>query len=186
MNCQIQKSSKPKSSISTPVKREPDDADDGCLVPRPANAMCGNLHSHRERQDTFNEALFQTPHRQRIPHPFDERLDDRDVKHPILSPNGPSDCRHYAPMCSADDALDSSKLKGTVFPGMGLFDAATPTMRRKRNQRKDGHILEQMKTSSASVMPNESVWNADIELERVRDIYASPSIEGSPVSLSAP
>jgi hypothetical protein len=77
--------------------------------------------------------------------------------------------------------LDQTKLKGTVFPGMGLFDAATPQMRRKRNQRKDGTILEQMKSASASVVPNESVWNAEIELERVRDIYASPSIDGSPV-----
>ena len=121
---------------------------------------------------------FETPRRRSGRNGDDEMLDDDDSH----------SHREDSEMPGEDDiqatGLDTSKLKGTIFPGMGLFDAATPEMRRKRNQRKDGAILEQMKASSAVVVPDESIWNEDIELERVRDIYATPSIEGSPVRSS--
>jgi hypothetical protein len=77
---------------------------------------------------------------------------------------------------------DNSRLKGVYWPGMGLFDAATPEQRRKRNQRKDRSVLEQMKSNSELIQPTERIFNTNIEHERSRDIYASPSIEGSPVS----
>jgi len=84
-----------------------------------------------------------------------------------------------------EDELDSSKLKGVRYPGMGLFDSADETQRRMRNQRKDDSVLKQMEQSSAVIEPNEFVWNEDGEFQRVRDIYASPSIEGSPVRFSS-
>ncbi len=84
-----------------------------------------------------------------------------------------------------DDDNDASKLKGVRWPGMGLFDSANEDQKRKRNQRKDESVLKHMEKTSRSVEPTEFVWTADSELQfqRTRGIYDSPSIEGSPVRL---
>lgn len=65
---------------------------------------------------------------------------------------------------------------------MDLFDSATAEMKRKRNQKKDGSVLEQMKINSAGVEPTEWIFNAAGELERTRYIF-DESPENSPVSL---
>jgi hypothetical protein len=80
------------------------------------------------------------------------------------------------------DENDVNKLKGVRYPGMGLFDSADETQKRMRNQRKDDSVLKQMEETSSVIEPNEFIWAEDGEFQRVRDIYASPSIEGSPVS----
>lgn len=67
---------------------------------------------------------------------------------------------------------------------MNLFDSATPEMKRMRNQRKDGSILEQMKVTSSVVEPLEFVYHADGELRNTRDIFGPLSIENSPVCSS--
>jgi hypothetical protein len=81
-----------------------------------------------------------------------------------------------------DDDNDVSKLKGVRYPGMGLFDSADEIQKRMRNQRKHDSVLKQMKVTSSGIEPNEFVWAEGGEFQRIRDIYASPSIEGSPVS----
>jgi len=85
---------------------------------------------------------------------------------------------------SVDDDDDSSKLKGVRYPGMGLFDSANELQKRKRNQRKDESVLRNMEQTSSGIEPTEFVWTEVGEFQRTRDIYASPSIEGSPVCLS--
>ncbi|KAK4105883.1 hypothetical protein N658DRAFT_416174 [Parathielavia hyrcaniae] len=75
---------------------------------------------------------------------------------------------------------DASKLKGVKYPGMGLFDSADMIQKRMRNQRKDDSVLKQMEETSSVIEPNEFVWTEDGEFQRVRDIYATPSVEGSP------
>lgn len=52
------------------------------------------------------------------------------------------------------------RLKGVVWPGMDLFDAATPEMRRKRNQKKDGTLLKQLETTSQQVEPTEQIFKS--------------------------
>ncbi|RDL40061.1 uncharacterized protein BP5553_00040 [Venustampulla echinocandica] len=52
-------------------------------------------------------------------------------------------------------ADSATKLKGVLWPGMNLFDSATPEMKRMRNQRKDINVLEQMMATSADVEPSE-------------------------------
>ncbi|KAK3300834.1 uncharacterized protein B0H64DRAFT_24680 [Chaetomium fimeti] len=79
-----------------------------------------------------------------------------------------------------DDENDASKLKGVRYPGMGLFDSADEIQKRMRNQRKDDSVLKQMEETSSGIVPNEFVWAEDGEFQRIRDIYATPSIEGSP------
>jgi hypothetical protein len=83
----------------------------------------------------------------------------------------------------ADDGNDASKLKGTVYPGMGLFDAATPIQKRKRNQKKHASVVRNMEMTSASIGQDEEVWDITMsEITRTRNVYDSPSIDGSPVS----
>ncbi|OAA53957.1 hypothetical protein SPI_09164 [Niveomyces insectorum RCEF 264] len=81
-----------------------------------------------------------------------------------------------------EDEGQANKLKGTIWPGMDLFDSATPDQKRKRNQRKDGAMIEQLKSTSEAVTATETVWNPEEGIHRVRDIYDSPSVEGSPPS----
>lgn len=82
------------------------------------------------------------------------------------------------------DDLESARLKGTVWPGMGIFDAATPDQKKQRNQRKDASVLRKMELSSQAITTLEIVANLDLEFERARDVYDPPSVEGSPVSQS--
>jgi hypothetical protein len=81
----------------------------------------------------------------------------------------------------ADGDADRSKLKGVFWPGMSLFDSATPDQKRKRNQRKDVKVVRNMELVAAGVEPIECIWSEDISLQRTRDIYATPSPVGSPV-----
>ncbi|RVX72209.1 hypothetical protein B0A52_04413 [Exophiala mesophila] len=65
---------------------------------------------------------------------------------------------------------EHSKLKGTVWPGMALFDAATDDMKRMRNQKKDGSVLRKMERLSALVQPTEAVYSDTGELRKERHI----------------
>ncbi len=67
---------------------------------------------------------------------------------------------------------------------MDLFDTATTEMKRLRNQKKDGAILQQMKMSSIVVEPTELIFGANGEFRRARDIF-DDSEDSSPVSHAA-
>lgn len=76
---------------------------------------------------------------------------------------------------------DSSRLKGEVWPGMDIFDSATPEMRRRRNQKKDTSVLEQLQLASETILPTELVFDADGDLKQEREITGEPNIEGNPL-----
>lgn len=87
----------------------------------------------------------------------------------------------------ANDDLSVTKLKGTVYPGMSIFDAATEEQRRKRNQKKLPSVLQNMVLTSESVEQYECIWEGDMSgITRTRNVYDSPSIDGSPVSKGIP
>ncbi|KAH8676131.1 hypothetical protein BX600DRAFT_546822 [Xylariales sp. PMI_506] len=73
----------------------------------------------------------------------------------------------------------SKYLKGEVLPGMGGFDAATKDERRRRNQKKDPAVLAVMEQNSQAVGRTEHVRNFDLEVQRERDVYDEPSLDGS-------
>ena len=83
----------------------------------------------------------------------------------------------------ADEEDEANKLKGVRYPGMGLFDSASEQQKKKRNQRKVDSVVKQIEQASSGIEPTEFVWSEDGKFQRTRDIYASPSVEGSPVSL---
>ena len=74
---------------------------------------------------------------------------------------------------------ESLKLKGILWPGMDMFDSASPDAKRRRNQKKDGSILEQMRMTSATVEPTEIIFNADGNLHKMRRITGQ--VESSPI-----
>ena len=82
-----------------------------------------------------------------------------------------------------ETVTDSTKLKGVYWEGMGMFDSATPEMRRKRNQKKATSVVNQLMATSEIVEPTELVFDADGELRRERTITGNPESddEGSPL-----
>jgi hypothetical protein len=55
---------------------------------------------------------------------------------------------------------EASKLKGVIWPGMDLFDAASFEAKRKRNQKKDGSVLKQMEMTSELIEPYEVIYSS--------------------------
>ena len=76
---------------------------------------------------------------------------------------------------------DSAKLKGEIWPGMDLFDSATPEMKRKRNQKKEKSVLELLQATSEIIEATELVFDADGELKQEREITGEPNIDGNPL-----
>lgn len=81
------------------------------------------------------------------------------------------------------DDDDAKHRKGIQWPGMHIFDAATPDGKRMRNQRKDARVLKEMLLDSLSVEPAEISYNRNGEFRASRDIYGPLSTESSPVSV---
>lgn len=88
---------------------------------------------------------------------------------------------------------EAIRLKGVVWPGMDLFDAATPEMRRKRNQKKDGTLVKQMEAISQQVKPTEQIFKftEGLTFETEREITGKvedyPPLEGeSPIAKKGP
>lgn len=85
-----------------------------------------------------------------------------------------------------DGSSGAAKLKGVVLPGMDLFDAATPDQKRMRNQKKHESVLKNMTKASQSIEQTEYVWDDQfLAITRTRNVYDSPSVDGSPVSAPA-
>lgn len=68
---------------------------------------------------------------------------------------------------------ESTKLKGVYWPGMDLFDSATPEMRRKRNQKKDSSVVEQLELNSQDVEATEIIFTPRGSFKRQRRISSS-------------
>ncbi|KAL9012722.1 MAG: hypothetical protein Q9173_002533 [Seirophora scorigena] len=76
------------------------------------------------------------------------------------------------------------ELKGICYPGMSLFDSASPDAQRKRNQRKAESLVAQIEQDSLEVECNEYIYWPDGELKMCRyitgDVQSSPAKEVSP------
>jgi hypothetical protein len=68
---------------------------------------------------------------------------------------------------------ESTKLKGVYWPGMDIFDSATPEMRRKRNQKKDHSVVEQLELNSQDVEATELIFTPQGSFKRQRRISSS-------------
>ena len=68
---------------------------------------------------------------------------------------------------------ESTRLKGVYWPGMDIFDSATAEMRRKRNQKKDNSVIEQLELNSQEVEPTELIFTPTGSFKRQRRISSS-------------
>ncbi|KAI9857802.1 MAG: hypothetical protein M1813_008053 [Trichoglossum hirsutum] len=90
-----------------------------------------------------------------------------------VAPNTPSIETVGSPDFMAPDfeqTTEGLRVKGVYWPGMGLFDSATPEQKRTRNQKKDGTVLAQMEINSTEVEPNELIFRPDFDLKKERRI----------------
>jgi len=83
---------------------------------------------------------------------------------------------------------ECTKLKGVYWPGMDIFDSATPEMRRKRNQKKDSSVVEQLELNSQEVEPTELIFTPTGSFKRQRRISSSvyDDDEDSPIKTESP
>jgi hypothetical protein len=95
--------------------------------------------------------------------------------------------RYAAASCAIEDdpvdiadpmaVSESTKLKGVYWPGMDIFDSATPEMRRKRNQKKDSSVVAQLELNSLDVEATELIFTPLGTFKRQRRISCSESDE---------
>lgn len=71
-----------------------------------------------------------------------------------------------------DAPVDSAiKLKGVFWPGMDLFDSATPEQKKRRNQKKEVKVLKNLMAISEEVVPVQVSYYANGEVRESRDIF---------------
>jgi len=75
-----------------------------------------------------------------------------------------------------DTKQDDFRPKGLQFDGMGGFDAASNTQKRKRNQRKDPEVLVKLRANSEMVTTDERVFDLNLNLQRIRDVFDESEI----------
>ncbi|KAI8935982.1 hypothetical protein NX059_007485 [Plenodomus lindquistii] len=80
---------------------------------------------------------------------------------------------------------ESTRLKGVYWPGMDIFDSATPEMRRKRNQKKDSSVVEQLELNSQEVEATELIFTPQGSFKRQRRISCSDSDDDDDVEIKA-
>lgn len=80
---------------------------------------------------------------------------------------------------------ESAKLKGVYWPGMDIFDSATPEMRRKRNQKKDSSVVEQLELNSQEVEATELIFTPQGSFKRRRRISCSESDDEDEIEIKA-
>ncbi|KAK4168796.1 hypothetical protein QBC43DRAFT_106509 [Cladorrhinum sp. PSN259] len=172
------------------MKAEPEDYDQIQPMTTPwANSISGARHfsvvGHNNHLDVSGYQTpvlkgisheFSVPSTPGAPHSLSRRsLSDPEVAESIETSELASERQHIS-----DDDSDMNKLKGIIYPGMGLFDSASEYQKRRRNQRKDASVLRNMIETSSIITATEYVWDEGGEFQRKRDIYSTPSIEGSP------
>ena len=76
---------------------------------------------------------------------------------------------------------EPSRLKGVLWPGMDMFDAATPDMRRKRNQKKSTDVITRLEAVSRDIEATEVVYSAEGIVQKERPITGYPHPDSSPL-----
>jgi hypothetical protein len=80
-----------------------------------------------------------------------------------------------------DVPSDMARLKGEIWPGMDIFDSATPEMRRKRNQKKATSVIVQLQATSEIVTPTELIFDNLGQFKKERIISGEPNSADSPL-----
>ena len=68
---------------------------------------------------------------------------------------------------------------------MAIFDSATPEMKRKRNQKKDTSVVEQLEANSLDVEASEVVWTPRGSYKKTRKISGLVEDDTRPIKMSS-
>ncbi|RDW64743.1 hypothetical protein BP6252_10394 [Coleophoma cylindrospora] len=160
---------------TTPVFRAP--APRMRLWPTSANASFSSP-GHDLQDFAGAGAMYETPTlRRRIPNFSRRETPHNDALDPKFETPWKADMGNE----NVDRSLpESAKLKGVFWPGMDLFDSATPEMKRMRNQKKNGSVLESMIATSVRIEPLEVSYTPGGDFRTARNIFGPLSTETSP------
>ena len=113
------------------------------------------------------------------------------VPHPMRSPHNskvstPSraSTTGQSPRLCGTNLTHFLQLKGPRYPGMALFDSASPNSQRLRNQKKEFSILAQMEHNADTVEPLEQIYFPEWTLKKERVITGN--VESSPIQDASP
>lgn len=107
-----------------------------------------------------------------------------EAQHTIQNAATESEAGKYTPTVDDAGLVQSPVLKGIQWPGMNIFDSASPEAQRKRNQKKTNSIMLQMELNSSAVEPLERIFWPEGELKKERIITGM--VESSPVKEDSP
>lgn len=146
-----------------------------------------------ESDSDYEEAPSKKPTRMTYPDPFPQpafaRAHSPGQMSPDVEPKPPKpnskiglddNLSVFDELCSAQ----SPTLKGVQWPGMNIFDSASPEAQRKRNQKKNRSIMAQMELNSAVVQPLERIYWPEGGLKKERVITGN--VESSPIQEETP
>lgn len=152
------------------------------VSPSPAPQLAGPMVRHRNTYAAHMQFF-----------PADSRASSHSYTNPDYETSSeysdPGERRRYhttaAASCAVEDdhtlgadsmaVSEATKLKGVYWPGMDIFDSATPEMRRKRNQKKDRSVVKQLEQNSKEVEAIELIFSPEGSFKRQRRISCSES-----------
>ena len=121
--------------------------------------------------------------------PEDERsTSDQSYNTKFQPRNVTSHQAHGQHLVKEEEELDLNpliKLKGPQWPGMALFDSASPETQRKRNQKKELTVLGQMEQDSREVQQIETIYFPDGSLKK-ECVITGVVESSSPVNVQSP
>lgn len=85
-----------------------------------------------------------------------------------------------------EELTEATRLKGVFWPGMDLFDSATPNTRRKRNQKKETSVAVTLERNALLVEPNEVIYTPLGTMRKSRFISGQIEYDSSPYKLDIP
>lgn len=126
-----------------------------------------------------------------------EYVDEEEDAFPAHLPYSPTPSKHSRSLLTIDavshhmpdepvvdeDSKDTdySRLKGILWPGMDIFDSATPNMKRKRNQKKSTDVASRLEAISKEVEATEVVYSNHGDFHKARPITGFPHSDSSPL-----
>lgn len=106
------------------------------------------------------------------------------LEHDSEDANCTHDLETRIPTLDDESSAQSPVLKGIQWPGMDIFDSASPEAQRKRNQKKNISVIAQMEFNSTSVEPLERIYWPEGRLKMERTITGN--VESSPPKEESP
>ncbi|KAL9610889.1 MAG: hypothetical protein Q9167_004430 [Letrouitia subvulpina] len=157
------------------------DSDD--VSTKPADLSTENEHDKSSRNSPVKPVYPDLSNVQKLFPASQDPLTASPLKDPFSTANCQHD-RFWDDENKENLISHSPELKGICYPGMSIFDSASPGAQRKRNQRKNASIMEQIKQESLQVKQLEQIYWPDGSLKMRRfitgEVQSSPLKEDSP------